>query len=120
MCTILDLSWHEEEIFLLVPDEGSRIGEDFRTGTIITERERAFLFGILDIFDIVQIDLESAILYSSVFIREGIIADTDESIRIIWMQIGRVSWHLEFSENLRGGRIREIDDKEWINLLEGD
>ena len=74
----------------------------------------------LHISNIVEVDLESSILGSSIFIREGIIAKPDESILVIRMEVGRVSWHLEFSEDLRCCRNREIDDEEWIYLLEGD
>jgi hypothetical protein len=66
---------------------------------------------------IVEIDLESSILSASPGIYLGIVSDTNESIIVIGMEIGRVSWDLEFSENSRRPRHREIDDKKWINLL---
>ena len=36
------------------------------------------------------------------------------------MEVGRVSWDFEFTEDLRRSWNREIDDEKWIYLLERD
>jgi hypothetical protein len=53
-------------------------------------------------------------------IDEGIISDTDETILIIRMEIGRVAWDLQFSEDSWFARVSERYGEEWIDLLECD
>ncbi len=78
------------------------------------------MFRVFDIRDIVEVDLESSILYTTMTICDGIISDTDETIGIIGMEIGRISRYLEFSEDFRIFGISSRDNKEWVNLLECD
>ena len=78
------------------------------------------MFWIFDVRYIVEIDLESSILCASPLIDLRIITYTNEPIRIIGMEIGRVAWDFEFSEDFRRFWICERDHKKWIDLLERD
>lgn len=75
------------------------------------------MFWIFYITHIIEIDLESSILNTSPSIRLGIISETDETIIIIWMEVGRVPWNFELSEDFWARTARKIDNKKWINLL---
>ena len=108
----------EEEIFLFVPDECSRIRENFRRWASITKHEWCFLFWIFYIRYIIEIDLKSTILYTSPRIRLRIISKSDEAILIVGMEIRRVPGNLQLTEDLRGCRRWKIDDEKWINLFE--
>lgn len=75
---------------------------------------------IFYITDIVEVDLDTCILYPSPLIGLGIISNTDKAIGIVWMEVCRVTRNLEFAEDSWLRRVRERDDEEWINLLECD
>lgn len=110
--------WHKEKVFFLVPCKEPRIAEYIRAGSGISECEGRELFRIRDISDIVEIYFDSGILGSSPLICLGVVSDTDEMGRVIRVEIGRISWNLQLSENLRSGRITEIYGEERINLFE--
>jgi hypothetical protein len=64
--------------------------------------------------------LDTAVLCSAPLIDRSIISDTDETIRIIRMEIGRVAWDLELPEYSWFARVSERYDEEWIDLFECD
>ena len=78
------------------------------------------MFWVFDVTHIVEVDLDAAVLCATPLVYLSIISDTDETIRIIRVEIGRVAWDLQFSEDSRIARIRESYDKKWIDLLECD
>ena len=65
------------------------------------------MFRTAHITHIIEIDLDATILSTAPLIRLGIISDTDETIRVIGMEIGRVAWDLEFSEDSWFARVSE-------------
>ena len=65
------------------------------------------MFRTAHITHIIEIDLDATILSTAPLIRLGIISDTDETIRVIGMEIGRVAWQLELSEDFRRLTIRK-------------
>ena len=109
---------HEEKVFFFIPDECTRIREDIRTRSDITECECCFLFWIFHITHIIEIDLYASIPYSTMSTISSIISDTDEAVFIIWVKVCRIPWYFQFAKRLYVFGIRKIDHKEWINLLE--
>lgn len=67
---------------------------------------------------IIEVDLDAAVLCTTPLVYLGIISDTDETIRVIRMEIGRVAWDLQFSEDSWFARVSERYDEEWVDLLE--
>jgi hypothetical protein len=106
-CRLHEGGWQEEEIFFFVPDERLRIPQCIGRGTHISEDERAFLFRIFDITHIVEVDLDTAVLCPAPLVYLGIISDANQTIRIIRMEIGRVAWDLQFSEDSWFARVSE-------------
>jgi hypothetical protein len=106
-CRLHEGGWQEEEIFFLIPDERLRIPECIGRGTHIPEEERAFLFWVFDITYIIEVDLDTTILCTTPLVYLGIISDTDQTIRVIRMEIGRVAWDLQFSEDSWFARVSE-------------
>ena len=76
------------------------------------------MFRIFDITYIIEVDLYATVLRTTPLVYLGIVSDTDKTIRIIRMEVGRVAWDLEFSEDSWFARVSERYDEEWIDLLE--
>jgi hypothetical protein len=65
------------------------------------------LFWVFDVTHIIEVDLDTTILCTAPLVYLSIISDTDEAILIIQMEIGRVAWDLQFSEDSWFARVSE-------------
>ena len=88
----------KEKFLFFIPDECSWIPEDIGRRSSITEDERRFLERVFYITDIIEIDFYSSILSPSPLIRLRIISESNKSVIIIWVKIGRIPWHLQFTK----------------------
>ena len=93
-----------EQVFVLVKEECPVIRECGRVGTGIADLDFIDLLGVLNIRYIEECELQPLCRDTAPVICCGFLADTDDMVLIIRMQVIGVAGDLEFAEDLRACR----------------